>query len=379
MDVKGKTKDNGDARDDMKIFCNRKGLEKIQVTGKCPPAPYALNKEQKIAICKWVQNLTFSDGYVSNLGKRVDLSTNRLFGMKSHDCHVFMQRLMPIPFREMLPKKIWEAITQLNLFFKSLTETVITIEDMKDLESEIPVILCKLKEIFVPAVFNSMEHLPVHLPYEARIAGPAQFRWMYGFERKLHGLKLDVKNKARVEGSICNAYLTREASIFCSYCFERHVSTRNRKVPRNDDGGAEVDDEEQLAVFSHPGRPYGKRKTRRLTENEYIAAHSYIVLNEEKVQPYVNFAEWFGNYARQNPIESKYIRDLSRRPLYMLKSYNVYFVNGYKFHTESHGVNKLTINSGVSISSASCDYYGKVLEILEVEYPGLPIKTTVLL
>lgn len=403
MDVKKKTKDTGVAREDMKIFCNRKNFEKNQVTGKYPTAPYALSKEQKKVICKWVESLTFPDGYVSNLGRCVDLTTNRLFGMKSHDCHVFMQRLMPIAFREMLPKKIWEAITELSLFFKRLTASVITIEDMKKLEAEIPIILCKLEEIFVPGVFNSMEHLPVHLPYEARIAGPVQNRWMYPFERQLHGLKKDVKNKARVEGSICNAYLTREASIFCSYYFEPHVYTRNRKVPRNDDGGGEDYDEEKLSIFSHPGRPYGKLKKRRLNEKEYIAAHTYILLNEEKVQPYIkmyeeileelhpdmneeeiagevekHFAQWFESYARHNPINNTYIRDLSRRPVRMVKSYNVYFVNGYKFHTDKHGENKSTMNSGECISSESFDYYGNLLEILEVEYPGLPIKTTVL-
>lgn len=105
--------------------------------------------------------------------------------------------------------------------------------------------------------------------------------------RLLHQLKKDVKNKARVEGSICNAFLVREASIFCSYYFERHVYTRSRKVPRNDDGGAEDDDEERLSIFSHPGRPYGKLKSRRLTDMEFHAAHSYILVNEERVQPYL--------------------------------------------------------------------------------------------
>ncbi|KAI3740094.1 hypothetical protein L2E82_30512 [Cichorium intybus] len=144
---------------------------------------------------------------------------------------------------------------------------------------------------------------------------------MYPFERLLHELKKDVKNKARVEGSIANAYLVREASIFCSHYFEPSVHTRNRKVPRNDDGGAEDDDEEKLAIFTYPGRPYGKLKSRRLNDQEFDAAHSYILVNEEKVQPYLNeyetmlkelipdiseqdlaaevdksFASWFENY-----------------------------------------------------------------------------------
>jgi len=28
-----------------------------------------------------------------------------------------------------------------------------------------------------------MEHLPIYLPYEARIGGLVQYRWMYPFER----------------------------------------------------------------------------------------------------------------------------------------------------------------------------------------------------
>ena len=44
-----------------------------------------------------------------------------------------------------------------------------------------------------------------------------------------------MKNKARVEGSICNAYLVEATSLFCSYYFEEHVHTRNKGVPRNND------------------------------------------------------------------------------------------------------------------------------------------------
>ena len=127
--------------------------------------------------------MRFPDGYVSNLGRCVALTGCRLFRMKSHDCHVFMQRLMPIAFREMLPKQVWEALTELSIFFKTLTATTITAKDMEMIETEIPIILCKLETIFVPCIFNSMEHLPVQLTYEAKIAGPVQYRWMYPFER----------------------------------------------------------------------------------------------------------------------------------------------------------------------------------------------------
>jgi Domain of unknown function (DUF4218) len=103
--------------------------------------------------------------------------------MKSHDCHVFMQGLLPIAFRELLPKEVWEPITELSIFFKELTSTSLKETDLERMELEIPKILCKLERIFPPSFFDSMEHLPVHLPYEALMAGPVQYRWMYPFER----------------------------------------------------------------------------------------------------------------------------------------------------------------------------------------------------
>lgn len=54
---------------------------------------------------------------------------------------------------------------------------------MERLEAGTPQILCKLERIVSPGFFDSMEHLPVHIPYEVRIAGPVQYRWIYPFER----------------------------------------------------------------------------------------------------------------------------------------------------------------------------------------------------
>ncbi|WMV24179.1 hypothetical protein MTR67_017564 [Solanum verrucosum] len=52
------------------------------------------------------------DGYASNLGKRVDIKRGILHGMKSHDCHVFMEQLLPIAFCG-LPENIWKPMTEI--------------------------------------------------------------------------------------------------------------------------------------------------------------------------------------------------------------------------------------------------------------------------
>ena len=83
--------------------------------------------------------------------------------------------------------------------------------------------------------------------------------------------------------------MVEEASSFCAYYFESHVSTRHRRVPRNDDGGV-VEDQEiegNLSIFKYPGRPIGQSKKRLLTKDERNAAHLYILLNCEEVSPFI--------------------------------------------------------------------------------------------
>ena len=105
-----------------------------------------------------------------------------LHGMKSHDCHVFMEQLLPIAFIG-LPENIWKPIAEISLFFKDLCATTLKEENLARMESNIVVITNKLEKIFLPGFFDVMEHLPIHLVHEARLGGPVQTRWMYPFER----------------------------------------------------------------------------------------------------------------------------------------------------------------------------------------------------
>ena len=96
----------------------------------------------------------------------------KIYGMKSHDCHVFMQRLLPIIFRDMLSKSIWRVVTKLSQFFKILCVSEFRYQDVKIIKRNVITTVCKLEKIFPPAFFNSMEHLLIHLLYEAKVGGP---------------------------------------------------------------------------------------------------------------------------------------------------------------------------------------------------------------
>src|SRR5438045_5149507 len=85
------------------------------------------------------------DGCVSNLGRCIDWIHANLHGMKSHDCHVFMQRLLPIAF-DALPNDYWTVFTEISQYFRELTATTLNVGKLKQMEKGIPVILCKLEQ-----------------------------------------------------------------------------------------------------------------------------------------------------------------------------------------------------------------------------------------
>jgi hypothetical protein len=59
----------------------------------------------------------------------------------------------------------------------------LNVDHIERLEKNIMETICKLEMIFPPSFFDSIEHLLVHLPFEAKVGGLVQYRWMYPFER----------------------------------------------------------------------------------------------------------------------------------------------------------------------------------------------------
>ena len=175
-------------------------------------------------------------------------------------------------------------IKGIGTFFRDLSTRTLKEEVVEQLQENIPILLCNLEKIFPPEFFDVMEHLAVHLPYEALLRGPVHYGWMYQYERTMKYLKGKAKNLAKVEGSIIAGSLTEEVSHFTSYYFASKVRTRRRAPRRYDDGGvaptyavAGVPD-----IFSQIGRLGGKSKeVWWSSEQDAHSAHTYILLNCE--------------------------------------------------------------------------------------------------
>jgi len=333
MDVKGKTKDNIKARLDLTLFSNHKNMKLVFNRSRVtkPKASFVLEKNAQLLDYKWLKSLCFPDGHASNISRLLNMEECRLYrmmfnmeecrlyGMKSHDCHMFMQTLIPLAFHDLLPKGIWDALTKINRFFREICSNKLNVDHIERLATNIVETICKLEMIFPPSFFDSMEHLPIYLPYEAKVGAPVQYRLMYPFERLditlqcnsyikvfslfflienfcliqckyLFNLKKKVKNKEHVEASTCKAYIVEEISIFISYYFEPHLRTRINRVPRHDDGG-EVPSSGNLSIFSNPRWPTPQNaiRERYLSEIKFRQAHNYILLNYDKLRPFIKY------------------------------------------------------------------------------------------
>ncbi|KAK4406609.1 hypothetical protein Sango_0667400 [Sesamum angolense] len=146
-----------------------------------PKASYTVNKTQKKEVCSWAKSLKPPDGYSSNIARCVNDDECKFYRMKSHDCHVFMQRLLPIALQDVFPKP------KLSIFFRDICSMVLCVEHMEQLKKNIVEILHKFEKIFHQGFFDSMEHLPIHLAYEAKSTNTRERRGRGRGRERGHG------------------------------------------------------------------------------------------------------------------------------------------------------------------------------------------------
>ncbi|XP_012837860.1 PREDICTED: uncharacterized protein LOC105958391 [Erythranthe guttata] len=243
IDIDGKTKDTEKARLDLEDMGIRRELHLQFLKGtktnkegklKCVKsrALYTLSQKERKGFWEFLKAVKFPDGYAANISRCVNIKDGKIIGLKSHDCNVLLQRLLLVGLRGYLHKDVLDAITELASFFRQLCSRKLNVNVLDNLEKRIPLILCKLEMIFPPAFFDVMVHLAIHLAQEAKIGGPVQYRWMYPIERYLSTLKGMVRNRARPEGSIAEAYVVKECLSFCSL-YLHGIETKYNREERN--------------------------------------------------------------------------------------------------------------------------------------------------
>ncbi|GKE39916.1 hypothetical protein Tco_1463321, partial [Tanacetum coccineum] len=125
--------------------------------------------------CQYIKGVKLPDGFGSCFKHKVTDNDTNITGLKSHDCHIMMQRLLPYGLQNYLPDNIAKPIIELSSLFKQLS-----------------------------------------------------------FERFMKKQKGYVRNKAKPEGSIAEGYVAEEALTLSSHYF-RDVTTKFNRLERNVD------------------------------------------------------------------------------------------------------------------------------------------------
>ncbi|XP_057247031.1 uncharacterized protein LOC130589636 [Beta vulgaris subsp. vulgaris] len=269
----------------------------------------------------------------------VSLQTEGM-GLKTHDFHVFMQDLLTPAFQGVLDENVLMPLQELSLFFKQLCSKTLKVAELEKIEMNIAITLCKLERIFIPAFFDVMIHLLIHLATEARMVGPVHYRWMYRFERAMRTFKSFVRNKAHPEASIANGYIEMEC------------------------------------------KPLGKGSLTEMTAKESREAQLYVMFNCDELKPLlteyehapisqrIDLCKWFEDritklWKERDPRVTEELLCLARGPMKGVVTFDGYVINGFRFHTKKRQRNRKTQNSGVVVKgdeeSGQKDFYG-VLE-----------------
>ncbi|CAL8999749.1 unnamed protein product [Prunus brigantina] len=116
LDIEGKTKDTIKAHLDLERMGIRRGLWMNRDGDKARRdlTFFAMKPNDKKDFLQFVSSVKFPDGYASNIARCVNVDGGKFTGLKSHDCHVFMQRLLPVGIRHLLPE---DVVKPIMLFF----------------------------------------------------------------------------------------------------------------------------------------------------------------------------------------------------------------------------------------------------------------------
>ncbi|PKU85913.1 hypothetical protein MA16_Dca011844 [Dendrobium catenatum] len=182
-----KSKDNLQARQDLVQIGVKPELHPHVLSDGSyvlPPALFTMSKKDKMMFCEVLKKMKLPKGYSSNISKGVNIKECKIIGLKSHDCHVLIEDIMPIALRSCAPSnEVLTIIVGISHFLKFICGKVINPIELDKKQKEIALTLCNMEKYFLPSFFTIMVHLLIHLVEEVRFGGPVHYRWMYPFER----------------------------------------------------------------------------------------------------------------------------------------------------------------------------------------------------
>ena len=100
------------------------GIRSVLHLKECPNGsfdkPYAffsLYLEESDGFYEFLKSFKYPDGYAANISRSVNTRNGRLLNLKSHDCHVLLQWILPIGMWGFADKDLCTVLFELDSFF----------------------------------------------------------------------------------------------------------------------------------------------------------------------------------------------------------------------------------------------------------------------
>ncbi|XP_077239808.1 uncharacterized protein LOC143880718 [Tasmannia lanceolata] len=307
-----------------------------------PPTSFTMSSKEKEVFLKVLESIKVPDEYAYSISRSVHLPTRNISGLKSHDCHILVQQLLPLALRSILPKNVSSILIELSFF-------------------------------------DIMMHLPVHLAEEAKIGGQVHYCWMYPIERYFEGVETKFNRPVRNDDD--GVRESEEGFAIFSQIGRGVGESKMFELDRTTFMQAH-----RYVLFNcDVVRPYLKNHLETIRRRCPRARTMDIerIHNEE-------FPNWFNTHVKELHRKryeqvSEKLRWLAGYPLNVARRYKGFNINGFRFHTKDRERNRKTQNSGVvvtaktsSFSSArdmnlvegDITYYGVLTDIIELNYYG---------
>ncbi|XP_004289441.1 PREDICTED: uncharacterized protein LOC101302211 [Fragaria vesca subsp. vesca] len=295
-----------------------------------PKAGYTVHPQKKTKVFQLFGNVKYPHGYAGNIARCIKMGENKISGLKTHDCHVLLQRLLPVVIRPYLQSDVVDTLVALSNFFQRICAKELKKSDVRSLQEDIVYIMCKLEMIFPPTFFDIM----IHLPEQVLLTGPVQYTWCYPNE---------------------SAYLNDEDTV-------------------GESSGVGSSRQFNLSVVSNDVEPYGRlSNSERISNDEIKEAHWCVLQHCEEAERYFK-----SHLERQYGNEVIHKRDFPDYfPIWMMQiqqefpaSYDLelHLLAGGPPKPQKRDEGHVTQNNGVMVEGLGYNYYGVLISVIKLIY-----------
>ena len=93
------------------------------------------------------KELMFPDGYAANLKRGASLEKLKIFGLKSHDWHIWLERVIPVMLRGFIPEDEWLVLAELSYFFRVFCAKELSPGLLDEMEELVLELICNKEDL----------------------------------------------------------------------------------------------------------------------------------------------------------------------------------------------------------------------------------------